>query len=236
RILLSGKEVAKLRIKSVPPPADPDGPVRDRGVEGTVQLPETISQPVMKLTFELTDTEGITNPRGASYDLRVIPDAAPTVTVKRRSVRGSVTARARIPLSIQVSDDYGVATVAVAAGAVVRGATQPATKNFGVPGVTAGATTARLDYALDLAPMGLKIGQLLRVHVEARDTLPESFGGPNVGLSILQTFKIVSEADILAELAAVQGPAADLGGYYRTDEAKTDAVMRPSKTLNSIIG
>ena len=45
-----------------------------------------------------------------------------------------------------------------------------------------------------------------------------------------------NEADILAELAAVQGPAADLGGYYRTDEAKTDAVMRPSKTLNSIIG
>ena len=45
-----------------------------------------------------------------------------------------------------------------------------------------------------------------------------------------------NEAAILAELAAVQGPAADLGGYYRTDAAKTDSVMRPSKTLNSIIG
>ena len=45
-----------------------------------------------------------------------------------------------------------------------------------------------------------------------------------------------SEADILSELAAVQGPAADLGGYYRTDPEKTVAVMRPSKTLNSIIG
>ena len=45
-----------------------------------------------------------------------------------------------------------------------------------------------------------------------------------------------SEAAILSEIAAVQGPAADLGGYYRTDAAKTAAVMRPSATLNSIIG
>jgi len=45
-----------------------------------------------------------------------------------------------------------------------------------------------------------------------------------------------NEAQILTELAAVQGPAVDLGGYYHTDPAKTAAVMRPSKTLNDIIG
>ncbi|MGR3603295.1 MAG: NADP-dependent isocitrate dehydrogenase [Heliomarina sp.] len=44
------------------------------------------------------------------------------------------------------------------------------------------------------------------------------------------------EADILSELAGVQGNAVDLGGYYRTDAAKTASVMRPSKTLNTIIG
>ena len=44
------------------------------------------------------------------------------------------------------------------------------------------------------------------------------------------------EEAILAELAAVQGAAADLGGYYNTDPAKTAAVMRPSATLNAIIG
>ncbi len=41
---------------------------------------------------------------------------------------------------------------------------------------------------------------------------------------------------ILKEFAAVQGTPADLGGYYHTDAAKTAAVMRPSATLNSIIG
>ena len=45
----------------------------------------------------------------------------------------------------------------------------------------------------------------------------------------------IGEDAILAELAAVQGTAADLGGYYQTDADKTAAVMRPSATLNAII-
>ena len=44
------------------------------------------------------------------------------------------------------------------------------------------------------------------------------------------------EAQIVAEMAAAQGAPADLGGYYHTDNAKTAAVMRPSQTLNAIIG
>ncbi|WP_425081963.1 NADP-dependent isocitrate dehydrogenase [Ruegeria arenilitoris] len=44
------------------------------------------------------------------------------------------------------------------------------------------------------------------------------------------------EGQILGELAAAQGAPADLGGYYHTDPAKAAAVMRPSATLNAIIG
>ena len=44
------------------------------------------------------------------------------------------------------------------------------------------------------------------------------------------------EAAILAELSAGGGAPADLGGYFHTDPAKTAAVMRPSATLNAIIG
>jgi len=43
------------------------------------------------------------------------------------------------------------------------------------------------------------------------------------------------EETILAELLAVQGPPADVGGYYRPEPAKADAVMRPSPTLNAAI-
>ncbi|MGH1466591.1 MAG: NADP-dependent isocitrate dehydrogenase [Cognatishimia sp.] len=47
---------------------------------------------------------------------------------------------------------------------------------------------------------------------------------------------VKGEAAIVGELAAAQGKPADLGGYYKTDPAKTAAVMRPSATLNAIIG
>jgi len=40
---------------------------------------------------------------------------------------------------------------------------------------------------------------------------------------------------ILAELAAVQGEPADLGGYYHGNPAKIAKVMRPSATFNAII-
>ena len=42
------------------------------------------------------------------------------------------------------------------------------------------------------------------------------------------------EAQILAELHAGRGAAADLGGYYHADPAKVAAVMRPSATMNAI--
>jgi isocitrate dehydrogenase len=44
-----------------------------------------------------------------------------------------------------------------------------------------------------------------------------------------------SEQAINDELLAVQGEPADIGGYYRPDEAKATAVMRPSKTLNDAL-
>ena len=44
-----------------------------------------------------------------------------------------------------------------------------------------------------------------------------------------------SEAQIVAELAAVQGKPADIGGYYKADAEKTKAVMRPSATFNAAL-
>ncbi|ROS77687.1 isocitrate dehydrogenase [Curtobacterium sp. PhB130] len=43
------------------------------------------------------------------------------------------------------------------------------------------------------------------------------------------------EATIVDELVAVQGSPADIGGYYRPDDAKTSAIMRPSATLNAVL-
>jgi len=45
-----------------------------------------------------------------------------------------------------------------------------------------------------------------------------------------------NEDKIIAELVAGHGKPSDIGGYYLPDDAKASAAMRPSATLNSIIG
>ena len=44
-----------------------------------------------------------------------------------------------------------------------------------------------------------------------------------------------AEATIVAELTAVQGRPADIGGYYAPDVVKTTAIMRPSATFNAVL-
>jgi isocitrate dehydrogenase len=43
------------------------------------------------------------------------------------------------------------------------------------------------------------------------------------------------EKAIVAELAAVQGKAVDIGGYYKPDFDKLETIMRPSKTFNAAL-
>ena len=44
-----------------------------------------------------------------------------------------------------------------------------------------------------------------------------------------------NKQQILAELNGVQGKAVDIGGYFRPDQAKAAAAMRPSTTLNAAL-
>ncbi|MGH1427972.1 MAG: NADP-dependent isocitrate dehydrogenase [Arenicella sp.] len=60
-------------------------------------------------------------------------------------------------------------------------------------------------------------------------------------VELAETFKPIfeqlthNEDKILAELNEVQGPPADLGGYYFPSDELGNAAMRPSETLNGII-
>ena len=73
-------------------------------------------------------------------------------------------------------------------------------------------------------------------------TLLEALAAQSDDAALAQEFAPVAqalaenEAQIIAELAAAQGNPADTGGYYTADAGKLAAVMRPSATLNSIIG
>jgi len=44
-----------------------------------------------------------------------------------------------------------------------------------------------------------------------------------------------SEAEILQDFIDCQGPAVDIGGYYRVDKEKADKIMQPSAMFNEIV-
>ena len=62
----------------------------------------------------------------------------------------------------------------------------------------------------------------------ADDTLKEEF-------STLAKQLADNETQIISELTEIQGNAINIGGYYEPNEALINEVMRPSKTLNSIL-
>ncbi|WP_020016282.1 NADP-dependent isocitrate dehydrogenase [Promicromonospora sukumoe] len=69
----------------------------------------------------------------------------------------------------------------------------------------------------------------------------QELAGQSDDAELAATFKPLAEAlaggeqAIVDELVAVQGKPADIGGYYRPDDAKASAVMRPSSTFNEAL-
>ncbi|MEL7343737.1 MAG: NADP-dependent isocitrate dehydrogenase [Pseudomonadota bacterium] len=112
----------------------------------------------------------------------------------------------------------------------------------GVLGAAAeAATQGILD---DNRSPGRKVGQpdnrashywFARYWAEALATQTQDAGLAAEFAPVAQALAAAQEA-ILSELSAAGGSPADTGGYYRTDDAKTAAVMRASPTLNAIIG
>ena len=78
----------------------------------------------------------------------------------------------------------------------------------------------------DLAPYGEQLGKALAEGDNAE--LAAKFAPVAKAL-------VDNEAKIIEELLAVEGKAQDIGGYFRPDDAKAEAAMRPSATLNAII-
>ncbi|MCF6765494.1 NADP-dependent isocitrate dehydrogenase [Thiotrichales bacterium 19S3-7] len=69
----------------------------------------------------------------------------------------------------------------------------------------------------------------------------EALANQDQSIKLKTVFKPIFEAlsaketQIIEELNSVQGHSVDIGGYYHPNPSKTEAVMRPSKTLNEII-
>lgn len=159
--------------------------------------------------FELRDEFGFTSSRPWSFVVRRRPDEPPQVTVELDGISGIVTPAARIPMQGQASDDYGLAWLgchvrsgAAAESASVERDTELTTVNERLAALckSAGRPVRELSFAetLDLAPLQLTSGGSVQFRIAARDN--DDVLGPNTGLSSEIMLRVVTDAELLADL------------------------------------
>ncbi len=168
------------------------------GVQGRFQVPLEPAGVARTLRLGLTDAEGFANPSAGRYRIHVRPDAPPELEVRWLALTRNLTARATVPLEVEARDDYGLASLAVEA--VSAEGAEPTALPLSGP---AGRELA-LPATIDLEPLGLAEGTTLRLAVLAEDTCPPTQAGPNRRRSGAREFRIVSEAELLAELLKQQ--------------------------------
>ena len=175
--------------------APADGP---RG-ERTMVEASFVVEKSLWYRFELTDDDGFTNSRPIRYRLDAQADRPPRAKILVPGRNSSVTARARIPLEAEVSDDHGLRRVdlvyTILTGYDGSGGEE---ERIPLPGIPDGAKEATPTLVFELANLSLQLGDRVEYLVEAEDFREHL--GPNRGRSPVFTFQVVSEEQIEAGL------------------------------------
>merc|ERR1712223_594098 len=79
------------------------------------------------------------------------------------------------------------------------------------------------------------VEQLLKENHLRWDSLGEYLAAKDAAWAPLAQALKDNEEQILKDLIDCQGAPADVGGYYKVDPVKAEAVMRPSKIFNDLI-
>lgn len=152
-------------------------------------------------TFELTDSEGLTSRRGASFVVRLKRDREPRVRAKLTGIGGMITSRARLPLSGRVNDDFAVAELA--ASFSYRGEDAQAAPVKGplpMPGTdgVVGKSDAGFETVLDIQPANIPTGVGLTLSISAKDK--DNISGPNIGSAPDFTLRVVTDEELRVDL------------------------------------
>lgn len=156
--------------------------------------------------IELTDTEGLEARRPTTFGLRQRADREPRVRAKLVGIGGMVTVRARLPISIRVTDDHGLTGVYVPF--IWRGDDEERKEGSGklpLPAAKLESLDVSFDDVLELEPLEIPASTGLEFHVEAADNddypdEPNATPGPNLGESPKFTIRVVTDEELRADL------------------------------------
>jgi hypothetical protein len=165
--------------------------------------------------FDLQDHEGFTDTRPVTYALRLLTDPAPQVRVAFAGAGEMLVPGAVLELTGQAEDNLALRAVDLitqvrrSAEAGETSATKERVESM--PGVDDHPQRLTLKRAIALAPLQLAASDLLTLKVVAADfqnqtptsatTQSTNKGRPGVGESQGRTFRIVTQEELLSELA-----------------------------------
>ena len=154
-------------------------------------------------TFVLEDTLGLTGRRPTSFAIRERIDREPRVRVRLVGVSGMVVAKARVPFTLRVTDDFGVTLSEVryhwrgddAANADGKGTLPLQTLKDQL-----GQAELNLEDALELEPLAIPTGTGFNFHFAAVDNRQVAGREPNTGKSSDLLLRIVTEEELRTDM------------------------------------
>jgi hypothetical protein len=178
--------------------------------------------------FDLSDAAGIRPSRPVQFSLDVVADRAPQVRTRQFGISGMVVPQAIVPINIAIEDEFAVQSVWGELAWEADGVPTTGRQRFDLDLLIDSLTANQLSgsYGFDLLPLEIPTGMSLTVVVKARDNQPppsaerpsatqpsEPTAGemddngnvtpnpdPGVGASKALTFRVVTEAELRADL------------------------------------
>ena len=171
--------------------------VGDKGLGLSTAFDVKESQPFW---LELKDTEGFASQEVIRFDVRVIKDEAPRVSVDDPSHDRDVPPGSTVPLQFTVDDDFGIQLVRLVYK-VAAGHSEPTREAIiplwaaPVPHGEGGPVKRReVKYRWDLSTLAdIQPGSVITFYGEARDF--DNLKGPNIGKSREMRLRVVSRED-----------------------------------------
>ena len=196
---------------------------------------EWVQEADVHLQIELVsrDAQLVSAPTEVAIGLKT--DHPPRLTLGYTGVRQRVTPRARIPLTVDARDDYGVASASLLVKAETPdpanpAALKPTEHDTALYGPVAPTTDLEVQQAhtLQLEPMALPPGSLVTVSAAATDAC---YTGPQTSRSRQVTFRVVPPEELFREILLRQ--QAERAKFRKqTDEAR--AIREQLRTLAQI--
>ncbi len=169
--------------------------------------------------IEVRDEASLTNPNPIRYQIRVVPDEFPTVTVLDPGRNLDIAGTQSLPILIQAKDDFGLTSMRLA-HRLIHSRYEPPQENYRfvpIPFAPRREGAIEIAYAWNLAPLSLAPEDVVEYYVEVFDN--DAVRGPKSTRSQTYLLRLPSLEEVFAE--AERGQEASLDQLRKSlDEAK----------------